>query len=137
MTYTFDHLTTIAACDEYVNVCGREKTAQENKKNNLLERLEANAGTSDLQQRIDFISQRIASTEGLIALNPPEEDLRELQISLGEMIKERGMLERKVDQIGTNWKNEIVFEINHCDAQIALRNDLITQLNTYKATLAA
>ncbi|MBL0315071.1 MAG: hypothetical protein IPP69_04545 [Flavobacteriales bacterium] len=58
MTYTFDHLTTIAACDEYVNDCGREKTAQENKKNNLLERLEANSGTSDLQQRIDFISQR-------------------------------------------------------------------------------
>ena len=137
MNYTFEHLTTIAACDEYVNVCGREKTAQENKKNNLLERLEANSGTSDLQQRIDFISQRITSNEGLIALNPPEEDLRELQISLGEMIKERGMLERKVDQIGTNWKNEIVFEINHCDAQIALRNDLITQLNTYKATLAA
>ncbi|MBL0315073.1 MAG: hypothetical protein IPP69_04555 [Flavobacteriales bacterium] len=137
MTYTFDHLTTIAACDEYVNDCGREKTAQENKKNNLLERLEANSGTSDLQQRIDFISQRITSNEGLIALNPPEEDLRELQISLGEMIKERGMLERKVDQIGTNWKNEIAFEINHCDAQIALRNDLITQLNTYKATLAA
>ena len=137
MTYTFDHLTTIAACDEYVNDCGREKTAQENKKNNLLERLEANTGTSDLQQRIDFISQRITSNEGLIALNPPEEDLRELQISLGEMIKERGMLERKVDQIGTNWKNEIAFEINHCDAQIALRNDLITQLNTYKATLAA
>lgn len=137
MNYTFEHLTTIAACDEYVNVCGREKTAQENKKNNLLERLEANTGTSDLQQRIDFISQRITSNEGLIALNPPEEDLRELQISLGEMIKERGMLERKVDQIGTNWKNEIAFEINHCDAQIALRNDLITQLNTYKATLAA
>ncbi len=137
MNYTFDHLTTIAACDEYVNDCGREKTAQENKKNNLLERLEANSGTSDLQQRIDFISQRITSNEGLIALNPPEEDLRELQISLGEMIKERGMLERKVDQIGTNWKNEIAFEINHCDAQIALRNDLITQLNTYKATLAA
>ncbi|MBL0315070.1 MAG: hypothetical protein IPP69_04540 [Flavobacteriales bacterium] len=79
----------------------------------------------------------ITSNEGLIALNPPEEDLQGTSNQSREMIKERGMLERKVDQIGTNWKNEIAFEINHCDAQIALRNDLITQLNTYKATLAA
>jgi predicted nucleic acid-binding Zn-ribbon protein len=137
MIYTFNSLTTIAACDEYVNDCGREKTALENKKNNLLERLENNAGTSDLQARVDFLTQRINSDQALIDSNPPEKDLREMQIQLGEMIKERATIERKIDQIGDNWQIETVFEINACEAEMALRDTLIAEINAYKATLAA
>jgi hypothetical protein len=137
MSYSFNNLTTIAACDEYVNECGREKTAVENKKNNLLNRLDANLGSSDLEDRIAFLTQRITSQEALIAQNPPQEDLREIQINLGELIKERALLERKVDQIGENWQIETMFEVNLCDAQIALRDALIVEINTHKATLAA
>jgi|JI102314DRNA_FD_contig_61_1069395_length_616_multi_3_in_0_out_0_1 hypothetical protein len=137
MSYSFNNLTTIAACDEYVNECGREKTAVENKKNNLLNRLDANTGSSDLEDRIAFLTQRITSQEALIAQNPPQEDLREIQINLGELIKERALLERKVDQIGENWQIETMFEVNLCDAQIALRDALIVEINTHKATLAA
>jgi hypothetical protein len=137
MIYNFNTLTTIAACDEYVNDCGREKTALANKKNNLLVRLENNAGASDQQTRVNFLTQRINSDQALIDSNPPEEDLRELQIQIGDMIKERGILERRIDQIGENWQLETVYEINACDAGMALRDALIVEINAHKATLAA
>lgn len=137
MNYSFNSLTTIAACDEYINDCGREKTALENKKNNLLQRIETNAGSSDMQARVAFLTQRINSDQALIDQNPPQEDLRELQIKLGELIKERATLERRIDVIGDNWQIESVYEINACDAEIALRDALIVEINTHKATLAA
>jgi len=137
MSYSFNNLTTIAACDEYVNECGREKTAALNKKNNLLTRLQDNAGTSTLEARIAFLSTRIASLEALIAQNPPEEDRQAIQMDLGDLIKDRAMLERKVDQIGDNWQIEAMFEANVCDAEIALRDALIVEINAHKATLAA
>ncbi len=137
MIDTFQNLTTIAACDAYVNECGREKTAQENRKNNLSARLQNDNVSSDIEERIEFLAQRIQSQQDLIASNPPEEDLRDLQISLGDLIKDRAILERKFDQVGQFWKNETIREINRCDYDIVALDAQITALNTYRATLAA
>lgn len=137
MTYSFQSLTTIAACDEYINVCSREKTALENRKNIVLARLANDDSTSGLTERVNFLAQHIQMQENLLSQNPPEEDKQELQITLGKLIKERAQLERKIDSIGEHWKIEASFEVNRCEAEIALRDTLMAELNTYKASLPA
>lgn len=137
MNYQFDTLNTIAACDAYVDDCGRDKTTQENRKNNLLERINSNNGSADLEADVAFLTVHIQNTESMISQNPPADRLRDLQIQLGELIREKASVERKLDQIGNNWKLDLAFEMNLCEEHIALKNDLITQVNAHKATLAA
>ncbi|MFN8698295.1 MAG: hypothetical protein ACK5XQ_03120 [Flavobacteriales bacterium] len=137
MIYSFNTLTTIAACDELINEYGREKTAMLNRKNNLLQRLENGNTTTNVADRIAFLEQRIASHQALLADNPPEEDLQEMQIELGDMIKERGTLVRRMGRLGEHWAIDATLQINSCDSEIALRDALIAEITAHRATLPA
>lgn len=137
VNYTFETLTTIAACDELINDYGRDKTGFENRKNNLLERLANDDQNSTTTERIAFLEQRIASHQALLANNPPEEDQQEMQVELGEMIRERAILVRRQGRLGVHWKIETVRQINSCDSEIANCDDLIAQITAHRATLPA
>jgi|GEM_PF-5073811 flagellar biosynthesis chaperone FliJ len=137
MNYSFETLTTIAECEEYVNECGREKITIENRKNNLQDRMEENNGSGQLVQGITNLNMQIDSLQTMIDQLPEGEDPTSLQKLLADMYQKRQSKERKLKAMGNHWKIELVREYNSCDDEIASFDDLIAQVNTHKATLAA
>ncbi|MFN8864736.1 MAG: hypothetical protein ACK5W1_10505 [Flavobacteriales bacterium] len=130
-------LTTVAECDLIISEVSREKTVNLNRKGSLELRLTQEVNNTDLMQRLAFIPIKMAGLQNMLAQNPPEEEVRRINIQIADTIKEQATMERQLERFGPHWRLLLQIEVEECDAIIAVKDAQLAELEAHKATLQA
>lgn len=137
MNYDLSSLTTVAGCDELINVAGNEKAGLIARRIGVERRIQANQSTGVLESKIAFLDLRIQSNETLLAAAQNPVDEASLKVQIGEFIRQRGNLAKRLHSIGTYYLVTRQTDLGELDARIAFWDDVIDQIEAHKATLSA
>src|SRR5690349_5856810 len=116
MSMNLTILTTVAGCDTMIGEASREKTLVTNRKNQLALRLQDDVDTTGITQMLDYYPNKLANLQGLLDLNPPEEEVRRLNIEIAKTMKDQAGDERRMEKFGPYWKLLLEMEIEDCDS---------------------